>query len=60
VQPQGRQEPDDEGHRLAEVQLMAAASVLRSEQLTAAENDHCDYCSFQSLCPVRGSGTVLS
>ena len=60
VQPQGLQEPDQEGRRLAEVQLMEAAQVLRTEQLTATENDYCDYCSFHAICPVKGSGTVLS
>ena len=60
VQPQGPQEPGADGHKLAEVQLMNAARVIRSEELTATENDYCDYCSFHSMCPVKGSGTVLS
>ena len=60
VQPQGLQQPDPEGHRLAEVQLMNAAQVIRSEELTATENDYCEYCSFRSICPIKGSGTVLS
>jgi superfamily I DNA/RNA helicase/RecB family exonuclease len=60
VQPQGLQEPDESGHKLAELQLMDAAEVIRSERLTATENDYCDYCSFHSMCPIKGSGTVLS
>ncbi|HJR39673.1 MAG TPA: ATP-dependent DNA helicase [Nocardioidaceae bacterium] len=60
VQPQGPQEPGADGHKLAEVQLMNAARVIRSEELTATENDYCEYCSFHSMCPVKGSGTVLS
>jgi len=60
VQSQGLQEPDAQGHRLAQVQLMNAARVIRSEQLTAIENSYCEYCSFQSMCPIKGSGTVLS
>ncbi len=60
VQAQGLQEPDAEGRKLAEVQLMTAARVIRSEDLTATVNDYCDYCSFQSMCPIKGSGTVLS
>jgi superfamily I DNA/RNA helicase/RecB family exonuclease len=60
VQAQGVQKPDASGRRLAEVQLMHAADVLRSERLSATANDYCDYCSFQALCPVVGSGTVLS
>ncbi|HET6624749.1 MAG TPA: ATP-dependent DNA helicase [Nocardioidaceae bacterium] len=60
VQPQGLQEPDAEGRKLAEVQLMDAAQVLRSEELTATVNDYCDHCSFVSICPIKGSGTVLS
>jgi RecB family exonuclease len=60
VQSQGVQEPDAEGRRLAERQLMQAAQVLRSEELTAKVNDHCRYCTFKTMCPVQTSGTVLS
>ena len=60
VQSQGLQVANQDGHKLAELQLMQAAEVIRSEQLTATENDYCDYCSFQSMCPIKGSGTVLS
>jgi superfamily I DNA/RNA helicase/RecB family exonuclease len=60
VQRQAPQEPGADGHRLVEVQLMNAAEVVRSETLTARENRYCGYCEFQTICPVKGSGTVLS
>ncbi|HET8717601.1 MAG TPA: ATP-dependent DNA helicase [Nocardioidaceae bacterium] len=60
VLPQGKQEPDESGVRRIESQLMQAAQVLRSEQIVATESPLCEHCAFQHLCPVKGSGTVLS
>jgi ATP-dependent exoDNAse (exonuclease V) beta subunit len=59
VATQQPQQPDADGHRLVEVQLMTAAEVLRSEALVARENRYCGFCDFKSVCPVKGSGTVL-
>jgi superfamily I DNA/RNA helicase/RecB family exonuclease len=59
VASQAPQEPDAEGRRLVELQLMTAAEVVRSERLAARENRYCGYCEFTNLCPVKGSGTVL-
>ena len=60
VQRQEPQEPDDEGRRPIEVQLMAAVDAVRSETFPARPGGHCDYCDFHSLCPAQHSGTVLS
>ncbi len=59
VAGQAPQQPDADGRRLVEVQLMTAAEVVRSEALAARENRYCGYCDFTNLCPVKGSGTVL-
>jgi superfamily I DNA/RNA helicase/RecB family exonuclease len=60
VQRQPPQEPDDDGRTVIETQLTAAAAVVRSEQLVARAGPHCDQCGFQALCPIKGTGTVLS
>jgi RecB family exonuclease len=60
VQRQAPQEPDDDGCTIVESQLMAAAAVVRSEQLVARAGPHCDQCGFHAICPVKGTGTVLS
>jgi RecB family exonuclease len=60
VQRQPPQETDDDGCTAVENQLMAAAAVVRSEQLVARAGPHCDQCGFQAICPVKGTGTVLS
>ncbi len=60
VQTQAPQEPDEEGLRVVERQLMHAAAVVRGETFTAVAGKHCDHCRFQATCPVKGAGTVLS
>ena len=60
VQRQDRQPHDDDGNTPVEIQLMSATGVVRSEQFVARENTFCDRCDFQTICPVKGSGTVLS
>ncbi len=60
VQPQAPQEPDEDGHLLVEKQMMEAVRVVRGEEFQARAGGHCDHCSFHSICPVKGAGTVLS
>ncbi len=60
VQTQPPQEPDAEGVRAVERQLMEAVAAVRTETFEARAGDHCRRCGFQTLCPVRGAGTVLS
>ena len=60
VQKQQQQQPDAEGRTPVQIQLMSATDIVRSEQFVARENPYCDRCSFQTICPVKGSGTVLS
>jgi RecB family exonuclease len=60
VQTQPPQEPDADGVRAVERQLMEAVSAVRSETFEARAGDHCRRCGFQTLCPVKGAGTVLS
>ena len=50
----------DEAAAAVEVQLMAAARVVRSEVLQAQPGKHCDHCQFHAICPTKASGTVLS
>jgi hypothetical protein len=33
---------------------------VRAEDFVARPGDHCTYCSFTAMCPVKGAGTVLS
>ena len=60
VQTQAPQEPDEQGVRTIEHQLMAAARAVREEDFVARPGKHCDFCDFQPLCPAKSSGTVLS
>lgn len=60
VQRQEPQEPDAEGVRAIERQLMAAAEAIRDETFPARPGGHCDHCDFQVLCPSKTSGTVVS
>ena len=60
MQRQEPQEPDADGRRPIEVQLMAAVDAVRHETFPARPGGHCDYCDFHSLCPAQRSGTVLS
>jgi RecB family exonuclease len=60
VQTQPPQEPDTEGVRAVERQLMEAVAAVRTETFEARAGDHCRRCGFQTLCPVKGAGTVLS
>jgi superfamily I DNA/RNA helicase/RecB family exonuclease len=60
VQRQEAQTAGPDGRTEVEAQLMRAVAVMRSEQLEARGGDHCDHCSFQAICPVKGAGTVLS
>jgi superfamily I DNA/RNA helicase/RecB family exonuclease len=60
VQSQQAQEPDEDGHLPIEKQLMEAVRVVRGEEFPARAGGHCDHCSFQAICPVKGAGTVLS
>jgi superfamily I DNA/RNA helicase/RecB family exonuclease len=56
LQPQAA---GDEGHVRMPERLMEVTSMLRSEQFTATAGDHCRYCDFLALCPVKGPGTVF-
>lgn len=60
VQRQDPQAPDESGRRPIELQLTEAVRRLRDEDLPARAGSHCDHCAFTALCPVRGSGTVLT
>ncbi len=57
VQHQSR--PVADGPRLVQEQLMAAATVLRSEEFVARPGTHCRQCAFQAICPDKAAGTVL-
>ncbi|HSJ20361.1 MAG TPA: ATP-dependent DNA helicase [Nocardioidaceae bacterium] len=60
VQTQPPQERDEDGHLPIEKQLMEAVRAVRGEEFPARAGGHCDHCSFHSICPVRGAGTMLS
>lgn len=60
VQRQEPQEPDAEGVRPIERQLMGAVGALREERFPARPGNHCQHCDFAPLCPAHNSGTVLS
>jgi len=60
VQHQTPQQPDEDGRRPIELQLMAAARSIRDERFPARPGGHCEHCDFQPLCPAKTSGTVLS
>jgi RecB family exonuclease len=56
LQPQAA---DDVGHMTMPERLMEVTAMLRAEQFTATAGDHCRYCDFMALCPVKGPGTVF-
>jgi superfamily I DNA/RNA helicase/RecB family exonuclease len=60
VQRQPPQESDDSGRTAVETQLIEAVGVLRSERLVARAGPHCEQCDFHGVCPIKGTGTVLS
>jgi hypothetical protein len=60
IQKQAPQEPDADGHRPVEVQLMRAAQVIRGEVFDATPGKHCEHCQFHAICPTKAAGTVLS
>jgi hypothetical protein len=60
VQVQAPQQPDDDGVRPIERQLMNAVERLRAEEFPARPGTHCTYCAFARFCPTQTSGTVLS
>jgi superfamily I DNA/RNA helicase/RecB family exonuclease len=60
VQHQPPQQADEDGRLPVEKQLMEAVAVVRGEEFHARAGKHCDHCSFHAVCPVKGSGTVLS
>jgi RecB family exonuclease len=60
VQTQAPQEPDEDGHLAVERQLMEAVAVVRGEEFHARAGGHCEHCTFQAICPIKGAGTVLS
>jgi superfamily I DNA/RNA helicase/RecB family exonuclease len=60
VQRQPPQEADDAGRTAVESQLIEAVAVVRSERLVARAGPHCDHCDFHAVCPIKGTGTVLS
>jgi len=60
VQPQSVQQPDGEGIRVIDRQLMEAARRLRAEEFPARPGTHCDHCAFERFCPALTAGTVLS
>ncbi len=60
VQRQEVQQPDSEGHRPIELQLMSAAAAIRNEEFPARPGTYCDRCDFAALCPAQTAGTVLS
>ena len=61
VQSQPPQTPDENGRKPVEVQLAAAASVVRAEDFAATVNSYCTRCDFAALCPSQQrSGTVVS
>ena len=61
VQEQLPQQPDEEGLRPVERQLMQAATALRLEEFPARpERSRCERCQFATFCPAQVSGSVLS
>ncbi len=60
VQHQPPQEPGPSGFTAAEEQVAEAVGRLRTEQFHARPGDHCDHCGFHTMCPAKGTGTVLS
>lgn len=52
--------PTGQGPRLVELQLMQAATTVRSEDFVARPGPHCERCTFQAICPDKTAGSVLS
>jgi hypothetical protein len=53
--------PDDGPERTAlRAQLDRAAGLVRAETFPAVAGDHCRDCTFVSICPIQGAGSVTS
>jgi hypothetical protein len=37
-----------------------AAALVRAETFPAVAGDHCRDCTFVSICPIQGAGSVTS
>ena len=60
VQLQPPQQPDADGVRQVERQLMDAVTRLRDEEFPARPGSQCDHCDFIRFCPAHTAGTTLS
>ena len=61
VQHQPPQQPDGDGRKLVEVQLVETVALIRGEAFDATASSYCTFCDFASMCPVQQpSGTVIS
>ena len=60
VQHQPAPSTDEEGRHPVELEVAEVVRRIREEDFGVREGDHCKYCSFESLCPLKTSGTVLT
>lgn len=58
VQEQEVQAADGAAREQLRAELQAAATMLRSESFPAVAGSHCEHCAFQSICPIKGAGSV--
>jgi RecB family exonuclease len=60
VQRKAPLEPGTEARSVIEGQVAEVVRRIRVEEFPVVEGPYCDHCEFQSLCPLKTSGTVLS
>ncbi len=60
VVSQQPQQPDDEGWLPVERQIAEAVDALSQERFSATPGEHCRWCSFNSFCPAKTEGRVLT
>jgi ATP-dependent exoDNAse (exonuclease V) beta subunit len=59
VQVQPPQQQDADGRTPVELQLVAAADVVRSERFAATANGYCRMCDFATMCPALQRSAAL-
>lgn len=60
VQHQPAPDTGPDGSHPVEVKVAEVVRRIRDEEFAVREGEHCKYCSFEAMCPLKTSGTVLT
>ena len=60
VQHQPAPATGPDGRHPVELKVAEVVRRIRDEDFPVREGDHCKYCAFEAMCPLKTSGTVLT